>query len=218
MESRPPKIIETILGWLTPPACRTEVLGDLREHYRNPAHYLAESAHTLACVIYSRIRRTTDAVVALMEAMSLFTSFVLVALWLDRPLLFEDHSFARLAIPAAIAIAVVILADAYANPRRRWPLKPLFAPILGIAVAFAWELTHPAWSLPAPILTWGSATGAILISTLRLMFPPIADRPQASGAPAFWQKLELSPIALRLKDALFAAVVALAVLLFLIAR
>jgi hypothetical protein len=218
MESRPPKIIETILAWLTPPACREEFLGDLRERYQNLAHYLAESAHALICVIYSRIRRTTDAVVALMEALSLFTSFVLVALWLDRPLLFEDHSFARLAIPAAIAIAVVILADAYANPKRRWPLKPLFAPILGIAIAFAWELTHPTWSLPLPILAWGSASGAILVSTLRLMFPPIADRPQASGAPAFWQKLELAPVAPRVKDALVAVVVMLAVILFLIAR
>jgi len=218
MESGPPKIIETLLGWLTPPACREEVLGDLRERYQSPARYVAEGLHSVACVMYSRIRRTTDSVVALMEAMSLYTSYVLAALAVDRSVLFDPRGFARPAIPAAIALAVVILADAYSNPKRRWPLKPLFAPILGIAIAFAWEMPRDAWALPPAVLAWGSGMGALFVSTLRLMFPPITERPQASSAPAFWQKLELTPVALRLRDALLPAVIMLAVILILIAK
>lgn len=218
MEPGPPKIIERIAGWLIPPACREEVLGDLRERYESPWRYAAEAVHTILCVVYSRIRRTTDPVVALMEAMSLYTSYVIAAFSLDRAALFDDRGFARPAIPAAIVLAIVVLADAYSNPRRRWALKPLFAPIAGIAAAAAWEMRPDAWALPHLVFVWGSGMGALLISTLRMMFPPVTERPQASGAPAFWQKLELSPLALRLKDALLPAVIMLAVIILLLAR
>ena len=46
MESGPSKISEAIAWWLVPPACREEVLGDLRERNQRSARYLLEAART----------------------------------------------------------------------------------------------------------------------------------------------------------------------------
>jgi hypothetical protein len=218
MESGPPKIIETLLAWLIPPASREEVLGDLRERYENQARYLAEAIGTIPCVIYSRIRRTTDPVVALMQGVSMYTAFVMAASWLDRPLLADERGFLRLAIPPCVGLLTLTLADAYSNPKRRWPLKPLFGAILAVAAALAWEVYLDRWGLPVPVLAWGSGMSALLASTIRLMFPPITDRPQAANIPAFWQKLELSPLALRLRDALVPAAILLVLIFYLLRK
>lgn len=217
MESGPSKISEAVAGWLVPPACREEVLGDLRERHRNPARYLLEAAHTIPSVIYSRILRTTDAVVALTEAVSMYTAFVTAAWWLDRAGLFGEGGFARLSIPPAIFLAATILADAYSNPKRRWPLKPLFGPILGFALAYAVQSVFTQWALPAPVLAWGSGMSVLLVSTLRLTFPPITDRPQAINVPAFWSKLELAPLSRGVKSALL-PVILLVVILYLLEK
>jgi hypothetical protein len=218
MESRPPKIIELIAGFLIPPASREEVLGDLRERYESLARYLFEAAYTIPLVLYSRIRRTTDAVVALMEAVSMFTAFVLAAGWLDRALLLDERGFLRLAIPPVVALAVLVLADAYSNPKRRWPLKPVFGAILAIGAALGCEAWLDRWSLPVDVLAWGTGMSALLISTLRLMFPPITERPQAVSAPAFWQKLELSPVGLRIKGAILPGAILLLLIFYLLRK
>jgi hypothetical protein len=218
MESGPPKIIETLLGWLIPPASREEVLGDLRERYENPARYLAEAVHAVPCVIYSRMRRTTDPVVALMQGVSMYTAFVMAASWRDRALLLDERGFLRLAIPPCVALVTLMIADAYSNPKRRWPLKPLFGAILAVGAALACEAYLDRWGLPVDVLEWGGAMSALLVSTIRLMFPPITDRPQAANMPAFWQKLELSPLALRLRDALVPAAILLVLIFYLLRK
>jgi hypothetical protein len=219
MESRPSQVSktgETILAWLIPPACREEVLGDLRERRRSSARYLLEAASVIPCVVYSRICRTTDSVIALAEALSMYTAFVTAAWWLDSTLLSDERGFVRLAIPPAIILAATILADAYSNPKRHWPLRPLFAPILGVALVYAAQSVLSPWALPAAVLAWGSGVGALLVSSLRLIFPPITDRPQAAHAPAFWQKLVLSPVSLGPRSALLPAVILLCVILYLL--
>src|SRR5215831_15355703 len=92
---------------------------------------------TVPSVICSRIRRTTDAVLTLMVAVSMYTAFVMSAWWLDPALLFREYGFARVAIPPAIFLVAIILADAYSDPKNRWPLKPLFGPTLGLALSYA---------------------------------------------------------------------------------
>src|SRR2546427_2753762 len=119
MESGPSKISEAIARLLIPPACREEVLGDMRERHQRSAPYLVEAAQVIPCVIYSRICRTTDAVVALMEVLSMYTAFVIAAWSLDRALLSDQRGFARLAIPTVICLMAMILADAYSNPQKR---------------------------------------------------------------------------------------------------
>jgi hypothetical protein len=218
MESSPSKIIERIIGWLIPPAVREEVLGDLRERYETPARYFFEAVYTIPCVMYSRIRRTTDPVVALMEGVSMYTAFVLAAAWLDRALLFDERGFLRLAIPPVIGLVVLMLADAYSNPKRRWPLKPIFGVILAMGAALACEAWLDVWSLPTQVLAWGSGMSALMVSMLRLIFPPITERPQAAHTPAYWQKLELSPLGLRIKSGIVPVAILVVLILYLLRR
>lgn len=214
MEPGPYKVIETVAAWLVPPACREEVLGDLRERNPDSWRYLLEAAHIIPSVVYSRIRRTTDAVVALAEAVSMYTAFIMAALWLDRAVLFGGVGFLRLAISPAIFLVATILADVYSDPKRRWPL---FGPMLGFALVYLAQSALAQsmlrqWALPESVFVWGSGISLMLISILRLLFPPVADRPLTSNAPAFWQKLEFAPLPLGLKGSLFPVALVVAVM------
>jgi hypothetical protein len=214
MESCPSKIAETLVHWLLPPACREEVLGDMRERSQGTGQLLIETMHTVPSVIYSRVRRTTDAILALMEAVSLYTAFVMSAWWLNRELIFRENGFARLAAPPVIFLATIILADVYGDPKKRSPLRAMFGPSLGFALSYAIELNR-AWTLPIPVLAWGGALGALIISTLRVIYPPFSEAPQTAKIPAFWQKLELLPPSFSLKAALVPCVILLAIILYL---
>jgi hypothetical protein len=221
MESGPSQITkviaEALIYWLLPPACREEILGDMRERNQSSARYLMEAISTVPSVIYSRIRRTTDPVVALMEALSIYTAFVMSARWLDHELLFREYGFARLAIPPVIFLTTIILADAYSIPTKRRPLKPLFGPTLGLAVTYAAGLNQQ-WALPMPVLAWGGAASVLLVSALRLIFPPVTERPQVAEIPAFWRKLELSAPSFSFKNVLLPCAVLLFLLCLLMGR
>ena len=214
MESGPSKIAEALVYWILPPACREEVLGDMRERNQTSAQYLIEAACTVPSVIYSRILQTTDAVVASMEAVSVYTAFVMSAWWLDRELLFREYGYARLAVPPVIFMAAIILADVYSDPKKRWPLKPLFGPTLGFALTYVIELNQRG-ALPVLVLSLGGALSVLIVSTLRLQFPSVTERPQAAKIPAFWQKLELSPPSFSLNSALLLCALLLVILLHL---
>ena len=71
MPSAPPRVMEAVVGFLLPPACREHVLGDLHERYTSPRQYLVDALLAVPLVIASRIRRTTDPDVFLMEALGL---------------------------------------------------------------------------------------------------------------------------------------------------
>lgn len=215
MESGPSKIAEAIVYRLLPPACREEILGDMRQRNQSSAQFLVESISTVPSVIYSRVRRTTDSVVALMEAASIYTAFVMTARWLDNDLLFDKSGFARRAIPPVTFLVAIVLADAYSLPTKRWPLKPFLGPMIGLALTYAVEL-NGGWALPATVLAWGGAISFVLVSTLRFLFPPVTERPQAAQIPAFWQKLELSPASFSLRSVLLPCAVLLAIVLFLL--
>ena len=66
-------MIEKIVGIFIPPACREEVLGDLREKNDGAQLFLYDALRTIPFVIVSRIRRTTDSVV-LPSLQAIFTS------------------------------------------------------------------------------------------------------------------------------------------------
>ena len=193
--------LERIVGWLIPPASREEVLGDLRE--RCGDKFLVEAVRVIPLVVVSRIRRTADPVIVLMEALALFTPLVLAAAWLDPALLDEASGFARMEIPVAIVLVTLSLADAYADPKKRWPLRPILAPVLGMAIASAIPV------LPWVVMIWGGIIGTGIVATIRLVFPPIADRPQAARIPEHWQKLEMDAVNLTAARLLlpFAAIV-----------
>src|SRR6266404_6104641 len=64
---------ERVVAFFIPPACREEVLGDLHERFLSTPRYVADALSTVPLVIVSRIRRSTDPVLLLMEAIVLFS-------------------------------------------------------------------------------------------------------------------------------------------------
>jgi hypothetical protein len=182
-------VIEKIVGILIPPACREEVLGDLREKNDGVQLFIYDALRTIPMVIVSRIRRTTDSVVLLMEAFCCYVSFLAVALVAERPMLASREGLLRLAIPGAIALFVLVIADAYANPRKKSVLRPVLAVALAFACVFLVHVIRPL--LPDMLLAVGSGMSMMLLLAMRMLFPPLADRPQQVQGPSFWQKQEI---------------------------
>ncbi|HXB71714.1 MAG TPA: hypothetical protein VNY05_25985 [Candidatus Acidoferrales bacterium] len=212
----PPRSLETLAGMFIPPASREVVVGDLHERCllrpgtpwacRGLPQYVADVVMTVPLVILSRIRRTTDFQVLLMEAFVLYLSFWGAARFMDAAFLDNRLGFLRLAIPAATTLLALMLEDAYAMPGRRWPLKAIRAPVfgLGTAVLSQWMLpvSNPELTLPRWILWCGAGTGLLLVAAVRMLFPPPADRPQGApsdasqNGPAFWMQQASEPVSL----------------------
>jgi len=181
----PPRTLEAIVGFLTPPACREVVLGDLHERYRSPMHYISDAWYAVACVVYGRIRRTADPGVLLMDAMLLYLSFIAAARQLDRELLYGPLGLLRLAIPAGIAVVILALADAYARPGKRTPLRPLMQATLGVGLTALAQTAFAAagfsFALPWWIVLAGGSFGVVGISIVGMLFPPDDHRPRGAG-------------------------------------
>lgn len=142
MTSVPPKWIEAAVGPLIPPASREEVLGDLYQRYAGPRRYLLHAVRTVPLVILSRVRRTTDPAVLLMEALALYLSFLVAAWYIDRVILGDQWGLWRLAIPVAAALAAMVLRDAYATPGIKSRCEAaLRRPVLGAACALLVDLS-----------------------------------------------------------------------------
>jgi drug/metabolite transporter (DMT)-like permease len=182
-------VIEKIVGIIIPPACREEVLGDLRERNDGVQLFIYDALRTIPFVIISRIRRTTDSVVLLMEAFCCYVSFLAAAWVLQPSIVATREGLLRLAIPGAIALFVLVLADAYANPRKKSFLRPVLAVALSFACVFVVHMTYPL--LPGSMVAIGSGVSILFLLVLRMLFPPMADRPQQVQGPAFWQKQEI---------------------------
>lgn len=181
----PPRLLETIVAFLTPPACREVVLGDLRERYRSPMHYISDAWYAVPCVVYSRIRRTADPGVLLMDAILLYVSFIAAAWQLDRQLLYYQAGLFRLAIPVAPALIALMLGDAYARPGKPSVLRPLMQVALGVGFACfaqaAFSAAGFAFALPWWIMILGGGFGVIAISMVGMLFPPNDQRPRGAG-------------------------------------
>lgn len=192
MHSGPSRIAQAIVSAFVPPACREEVVGDLHERFKSPLQYAGDALHTVPLVIVSRIRRTADPQILLIQAFTFYMSF-LGAAWLqDGMLLREQAGLLRLAIPAAMAIVGLILDDAYANPARQSVLSFVRAPLLGLVLALASQellwIGKPDLAIPRWTLFYGCAAGLLLSSAIRMLFPPITGQLLGVNAPALWLK------------------------------
>jgi len=189
MPSRPPKTLEAIIGLFVPPACREEVLGDLCERYTGPVHYLGLAISVIPCVIASRIRRTADARVLLMETLLIYASYLAAAWYTDRTLLMDEWGFFRLAIPSVLAVAFMMLEDAWSRVREKSPLRFTGEVALGMLFAFLWM----ARRLPDTLNLIGAGVSLLLVSAVRILFRPQIGRPQAAAGPATWGEPAVAP-------------------------
>jgi hypothetical protein len=165
------------------------VLGDLRERNEGAQLFLYDALRTVPFVIVSRVRRTTDSVVLVMEAFCCYVSFLAAAWTLDRPMVYHQGGLLQLAIPCAIALFVLMIADAYANPRKRSLLRPFLSVTVAFVGVFLVHLVHPL--LEQKMLAIGSGFSIMFLLMVRMLFPPLADRPRQAQGPAYWQKQEV---------------------------
>jgi len=180
---QPPQYLEKLLHWLLPPACREHVLGDLQERNNSPKSYALDALSVLIPVIVSRIRRTTDIQVFLMEAVTTYMSFAIAAWYLG-----ERTGFGRLAIPAGVTVVCLLFCNAYSSVERKRPLIPVLqsAGSLSVALLSQSAFFQSRFPVPPGVLLYGSALALPLLSTLRTFFPhrihPLQKQPVASAA------------------------------------
>jgi hypothetical protein len=184
MGAGPSRMTETIVGFFIPPASREEVLGDLHERFASPAQYVVEVVHTVPCVIVSRIRRTADPQIVLIQAFALYLSFLGAAWLLDGTLLRSEWGLIQLAIPAAMGVVGVIVEDAYARPGMRSAYRLARGPLVGATLAILTQISDLA--LPRLIMLCGCGMGFLLSCAVRMLFPPATDQLEGANAPAYW--------------------------------
>jgi hypothetical protein len=165
---QPPKYLEKLLHWLLPPACREHVLGDLQERSASPKSYVLDALSVLIPVVVSRIRRTTDIQVFLMEAITIYMSFAMAAWYLG-----ERAGFIRLTIPAGVTVVCLLFCNAYSSAERKRPLTPVLqsAGSLSVALLSQSAFFNNHWPVPPSVLLYGSALALLLLSPLRTFFP-----------------------------------------------
>jgi hypothetical protein len=178
MRNGPPKVIESVVAMLLPPASREHVLGDLQERYAGTRSYLSDAASAVPGAIAGRLLRTFDWHVLAREAGALYLSFLTVA-WaaLGAAYLWQHGDFLRLLLPVAVAVAAFVVGAAYSGPAGHTPVVEAGLGV-GCAVAVSKAGVAANGTLPAWILFSGGALGVVLISTLRMWFPHRGNRPR----------------------------------------
>jgi hypothetical protein len=193
-----PLWMESVMRLLLPPACREHVLGDLHERNASARQYVAEALSVIAPVIVSTIRRTTDFNVLTMEALAIYASYSTAAWYLrQRVFLYEDLGFARLAIPTTLAVVGLLLSNAYSDLAKQSPAKAVMQSGGSLALAFLGQAalfdTVRGLAVPFPVMAFGSCAAFVLVSTLRMMFPPMEKRPKfVSSGPTSLQQAAFS--------------------------
>lgn len=196
---QPPRLAAWAVWRVLPPACREHVLGDLEERCTGPRRYILDALSTVPLVILSQIRRTTDPQVLVMEIFAVWISFF-VSAWCTKGWeYFDGQAFLSLGISSSIVLTAFTLVKAYGVPGKREVYRPIEE--AGQAVCIAW-MPHFVLStlLPRePLLSLayflGLSMSALLLSILRILFPPY--RPRDLESPDPWQLdtgLNLGPL------------------------
>ena len=158
-----------------PPACRDEIVGDLHERYNSSRQYALDAFLTVPLVIFSRIRRTTDPQILVLQALAVHGSLLLSAWLKDRALLNEPWGLLRLALPVGIMLLSLILEDAYAKPGWRSPLMLVRGPVIGLALAMS-VAGSPIVAVPRSVAIYGLGLSLGLSWAIRLLFPPATNQ------------------------------------------
>jgi hypothetical protein len=189
-DSGPSTAAEALVARFVPPACSEEVVGDLHERYRSGWQYGFEALYTVPLVVISRIRRTADPQILLIQAFALAVSFLGAAWFRDGALLRSPWGLPRLAVPGAMALLGLVLEDAYAKPGRRTAAELVRGPVVGIGLAaLSQAVLGGRVDLPRWVMLYGCGMSLLLCSAVRMLFPPGAGQVQGANAPpALWLK------------------------------
>jgi hypothetical protein len=182
MPPGPSKKLEAFVGLWIPPACREEVLGDLYEKYTGPWQYIALAMCVVPFVILSRIRRTTDVLILLTEALLIYGSFLAAAWYTDRTLLTDRRELLRLVIPTVLNLIVIILERVWNFRTRWWHRRLVNAALFSIGIAFK--------NFP------GECLSMILVPAVEFLFRAGIDMPQSAAGPALWLNQRTGPAVL----------------------
>lgn len=177
VESGPPKVIESLVWLVLPPVCRESVVGDLHERYKSLSGYLRDAILSVPLVIVSRIKRTTDAGLLLLEGLAFYVFFVASA-W-RYEFLEEPNAYLRLAVPVLAVLLALIVVDAYA-PTERLVFYDPAAAIAAIWVHTMLTRSHVDWAFPSVVVLLATAIGVILVGSVRAARGPGDHR--ATGA------------------------------------
>ncbi len=165
MEAGQSPLAVLIVERLLPPACREHVIGDLQERAASQGAFLADALRTVPFVLWSQIRRTTDPALTLLMAAGLMMIYRLA----DR----GRSGWLVTAIPAALAMLVLVLRDAYASEGARTKIAVAadaflaMAGALGLAALVA--AVQPAAAMPQTALLMGTLYGLVLLVVLRTL-------------------------------------------------
>jgi hypothetical protein len=174
MEARPPELIEKIVGILIPAACREHVLGDLYERYSSPGQYILDALSVLPFLLASRIVRTFRLELLVAQASALYITFAGASIVAGPSYLYDKGALFPLALVIADALLVLLLCDAYADPRDGSARSAQLH--AGVALASVWllqvvlRLFNPALVLPVWIAAAGTAAAFPVLAMLRTMF------------------------------------------------
>jgi len=146
METHPPKLIEDIVGLLVPPAYREHVLGDWHERYTSVSRYLLDVATTLPLIITSHIRRTFSIELFVAELCGLYIAFASGSFIRGPGFLYDERVLLPLALTIGVVVTVLVLRDAYADPRDDSTRKTLLDAGLAITFAYAAQRVFGLWS------------------------------------------------------------------------
>jgi hypothetical protein len=193
---RPPKLLENLFRLLLPPVSREHVLGDLQERYTSPQAYAIEALSVLGPVIISRIRRTTDIQVFLMETLTVYLSFAAAGWYLgEQYFLYHHAGFVRLAVPTSVAVVSLLFCNAYSSPEGKSFLTPILQSTGSLSLAFLGQAVvfdmFPSYAVPFSTLLYGSLLSVLLVSPLRVLFPPVHRLEKFAHAP---QSQPLNPM------------------------
>ena len=175
MMAHPPEVAEDLVGWFLPPACREEVLGDLWESWKNPVQYAISALAVVPRVIFSQIRRNTDAWIFLLTTCGICYS--VAAGVVDLSLESDPNALLRLAIPAVPAVLILLIRNGFASleDRRRRAITLDITIAMGVA-ALTQLILLAAFRSDLMLARWCPSGGTVLawlfVILLRAIFPP----------------------------------------------
>lgn len=161
MKHSPPRLIEVIVNFLLPPACREHVLGDLYERCTSTWQYMADALNIVPRVILSQVRRMNDSQMLVIEAFAAYITFTTAASMSEGSLLLVEASSFRSVIPALTTIGAFALARVYTTRQSIQMMAALSLTFLSEAVLRAVNSTLAM--TPVAIVS-GAIVSALLLS------------------------------------------------------